>query len=110
MSQVDSNIIVSLNNLLGVELKQSLSLDELLEQIAGHLNSLITTDFNKLISLLYRLDIDELRVRATLQNHPGTDAGKLLAALVMERQLRKLESRKHFSPNKNEDIDDNEKW
>lgn len=110
MSQVDITVIVSLNNLLGVELKQSLSAYELLEQLADHLNSLITTDFNKLISLLYRLDIDELQVRATLQHHPGTDAGKLLAALVIERQIRKLESRKRFSHNKNDEIDEEEKW
>ena len=110
MSQIDSNIIVSLNNLLGVEIKQTTSADELQERLAGHLNSLITTDFNKLISLLYRLDIDELQVRATLQNHPGTDAGKLLAGLVIERQIRKLESRKRFSHNKNDEIDEEEKW
>lgn len=110
MEEVERSIIVSLNNVFGVGLKESSSLDELRERLSGQLNALITKDFNRLISLLYRLDIDESRARETLHNNPGIDAGTILADLVIERQIRKLESRAQSRKNTGDEIDENEKW
>jgi hypothetical protein len=78
-------------------------------KLSGFINHLITTDFEKLVQLLYRLDIDELKLKKTLQEHPADDAGKMISELIIERQLQKIKSRQQFS-RKDNNIDEEEKW
>ena len=82
--------------------------EELFKQLSSSINHLIETDFNKLISILYRLDISETRVRQTLRNNIDKNAGELIAELMIERQLQKLKSREQFKSSR--DIPDDEKW
>jgi hypothetical protein len=77
--------------------------------LADKINELITNDFQQLVSVLYRVDVSETKLKRLLQENPGTDAGLLLADLMIERQLQKLRSRKQFRQRDN-DIDENEKW
>ena len=46
------------------------SLDELTNKLASHLNRLINEDFAQLVRILYRIDIDEKKIRALLKNNP----------------------------------------
>lgn len=103
-------MIGSLSNSLGIALYESLSADEARKRLAEYFNGLVAHDFNKLISILYRLDIDEKLLRSTLHQNRGTDAGHILAELVIQRQIKKLESRKQTGKSVNNDIDENEKW
>jgi hypothetical protein len=82
--------------------------DQLFVLIAEELNHLINSDFNKLVSLLYRLDIDEMKLKRLLKENPGEDSGKLLATLVIERQLQKIRSRERLKSK--DDIPEDEKW
>ncbi|MBL0134480.1 MAG: hypothetical protein IPP79_10985 [Chitinophagaceae bacterium] len=66
------------------------------EQMIALINELIVNDFDKLVQLLYRLDIDELKLKTILRNNPDTDAGKIITALIIERQLQKKKSREEF--------------
>ena len=72
-------------------------------------NELIKNDFNQLIQILYRLDVNETKLKQVLNNNPNEDAGKIIAALIIERQLQKIKSRKEFSK-KNNPLSDEEKW
>jgi hypothetical protein len=73
------------------------------------INELIQNDFQKLISILYRLDINEDRLMQLLKNYPGSDAGIIIGELIIERQLQKINSREAFRQD-NPDINENEKW
>ena len=79
------------------------------EQLAVAINECILTDFDKLLQLLYRLDIDEMKLRSLLQDFPGQDAGFIIADLIIERQVQKIKSRQQFSQRDN-DISEEDKW
>ena len=73
------------------------SYDELQEKLAVHLDHLLTTDFNKLISILYRIDISQEKAMASLaENAKDENAGQTLARLIIERQLEKVKTRREF--------------
>jgi hypothetical protein len=71
--------------------------EENLQQLAMVVNDLIVHDFEKLIRILYRVDVDEQRVRKLLQDCPQADAGILIASLLVERQEQKEHYKKMFS-------------
>lgn len=78
------------------------------DELAAYINRLITDDFTGLINLLYRLDINESRLKRILTDNPQEDAGRLIAALMMERQQQKIQTRQQFQ---NEDnIPEEDKW
>jgi hypothetical protein len=85
------------------------SAGELQQKLAEHINNVINSDFDKLLQLLYRMDIDEMKLRAVLSSHPDRNAGEMIAELMIERQLQKVKSRREFDRRDN-NIDENEKW
>jgi hypothetical protein len=91
---------------LSIEIQQweQLSPDEL----AAYINRLITDDFTGLINLLYRLDINESRLKRILTDNPQEDAGRLIAALMIERQQQKIQARQQFRSEDN--IPEEDKW
>ncbi|HEX6333539.1 MAG TPA: hypothetical protein VFZ78_04875 [Flavisolibacter sp.] len=78
------------------------------QQIRELVNELIRTDFSRLVYILYRVDVSEKTLKQMLQDHPSTDAGDLIASLLIERQLQKNRARKEHRATG--DIPDEEKW
>lgn len=97
-----------LNKDLGLTVSPKLSSDAIRAAVTNHVNHLINTDFEKLVSLLYRIDVSEPKMRALLQHKQGEDSAAPIADLIIERQLQKIISREKFSNKK--DISDEEKW
>ena len=93
---------------LGVAISNSASLDDLKRVLATKYNDLINTDFNHLVQLLYRIDINEAKLKQALKQNAGKDTADLLADLTIERQLQKIRSRQEYRGN--EDISEDEKW
>ena len=83
--------------------------EKLREKLIFLINELIKKDFDALIQLLYRIDVYEKKIRLYLSKNRQEDSAAILADLIIERQLEKMESRKKFSENKNEECDE-EKW
>lgn len=77
-------------------------------ELATRINELINQDFSGLVTILYRLDVGEEKVKQALRDQPGTDAGLLIARLVIERLLEKASARQQFQPKSG--IPDDEKW
>ena len=103
-----SGLIMDINNLMEVSLPESISLEELKQKLTLHINHLINHDFEKLIFYLYRIDVDEKKMRALLEYKEAEDAGGLIAGLIIERQQQKIKSRKE---NKNDTIiPEDDKW
>lgn len=73
------------------------SYDELKGKLASYLNNLVVNDFNKLISILYRIDIAQEKAMAALaENSQKESAGETLARLIIERQLEKVITRRQY--------------
>jgi hypothetical protein len=81
---------------------------ELKQKLAAYINELLVHDFSRLVQLLYRIDVDEQRLKKLLQQFPQEDAGVLITALILQRQEEKLKSRLSSRPN--EDISEKERW
>ena len=76
--------------------------------LADAINDLIQHDFNKLVAILYRVDVAEEKLSMLLRNAGGSDAGFVIADALIERQLQKREYR--FPKDPDPDISDKEKW
>lgn len=77
-------------------------------KLARIINNLIHRDFASLVNILYRIDVNEAKLKDLLKKHPDEDAGHLIANLIIERQQQKVESRRGFDNNAPADAD--EKW
>ena len=78
-------------------------------QLIEGINHLISQDFNKLVLLLYRVDVSEKKLRQILAESPQTDAAILIADLLIQRQLEKIRSREEFRKDEN-DIPEEDRW
>lgn len=87
-----------LNAVYGLDLPEASSIEALEAILADRINALIDTDFGALIQLLYRIDVSEPRLKTILRENTGTDAGRLIAGLILERQWQKIETRRKYSP------------
>jgi hypothetical protein len=109
MNDPNLDIIPLLNKELSLELSDKLSVNELEQQLTSHINHLINTDFEKLVYYLYRIDVNETKMKQLLQQQGGENAAQLIARLIIDRQLQKIKSRaEHTPPATNED--DAERW
>lgn len=82
---------------------------EIREQLIPLINELINKDFHALVQLLYRIDVNEKKIRHYLDANKNEDSAAILADMIIGRQLQKAESKKLFS-NKNHGESDEEKW
>lgn len=106
MTKSITDLIPAINQSLEIELPVTISQEELRQQLATHINHLIIHDFEKLVFNLYRIDVDEARMRALLAKKEGENAALLIADLIIERQIQKMESRKKFRQEKPHDEQD----
>ena len=77
--------------------------------LAERINEMINNDFQRLISILYRIDVSELKLQQILNANRGVDAGSIIADLIIERQKEKIKTRQQFNK-KDPGISDEEKW
>ena len=97
---------------VGVELGLTLRDDNSewqFQALKDQINALLVNDFDRLIAILYRMDVSDIKLKHLLKQNPGEDAGRIIAELMIERQVQRIQSRKTFQQ-KDEEIDENEKW
>jgi len=87
---------------------QSITYQQLVSVLSAHLNQLLKNDFAALVQLLYKMDIAEDKLRYHLQQNKQEMAGILIAQLMIERQLQKIEARR--ASTNTHDIPEAEKW
>ena len=101
--QIQEQIIQLINPDLSPEISISIFVDKL----GAYINYLIQNNFEKLVSILYKIDINEDKLRQLLQKNRNENAGKIIAGLIIERQLKKIDTRKNFIK---KDSAGEEKW
>src|SRR5690554_3314765 len=66
-------------------------------ELSQYLDHLIATDFNKLIGILYRIDISQEKATAALADKAQKETpGETIATLIIARQLEKIETRRRY--------------
>ena len=84
--------------------------DSITKQVlVDKINDLINNDFQKLVSILYRMDVSETKLKQLLTENSGTNAALIIGDLMIERQTEKIRSRQQFNK-RDENISDDEKW
>ena|SRR5450432_1788741 len=102
-------LIASLKTELQIELAEKISFEEIKKKLSAYINQLINQDFQQLVMLLYKVDVNERKLRNVLRENKKDDAGDMIAELIIERQLQKIKTRREFSK-KNDDDSAEEKW
>ena len=85
-------------------------MQEWMEQLIQGVNAMLVNDFNRLIAILYRLDVSDRKLRERLAGSPKTDAARLIAEMMVERQARKIKSRRETRRDDISSIDEDERW
>ncbi len=75
------------------------SVAELESALAAHIENMIEKDFNRLLHLLYRIDVSEEKLKTALAA-TAEPAGRIIADLIIERQLQKISFRKSYREGK----------
>ncbi|HMJ45792.1 MAG TPA: hypothetical protein VK498_00585 [Ferruginibacter sp.] len=102
MTQPDNNLLTREIFLIGDE--EQLKNKILFDKLSAQINDLIINDFERLISLLYRIDVSEKKLKEILKEKTSTDSADLIAGLIIERQIQKIKSRKEFKGNDKEEL------
>lgn len=108
MISMDPKLIPAINQLLGVNFPEQVSHEQLTEILSGHINELIRTDFPQLIFLLYRIDVHEEKLKLMLKDNSDEDAARIIATMIIERQLQKIKSRQENR--RDNSISEEDKW
>src|SRR5450432_3586905 len=98
-----------INYEMGLDLPPKISFDQMRQQLQAAINELIKSDFQKLVNVLYRVDVNERKLKYLLQENVGADAAVIIADLIIERQLEKIKTRAAFTGS-NDNTSDEEKW
>jgi len=107
MKALEPGMISRLSQSLELDLPAEISLSGLKDILVRRVNYLINHDCDKLLQILYRVDVNEQLLKTNLQEASG-DAGVTIAEMIIERQLQKIKTKEQFKPDDN--IAEDEKW
>ncbi|MBK8680859.1 MAG: hypothetical protein WAU21_00195 [Chitinophagales bacterium] len=66
---------------------------------------LIDTNFEKLLWILYRIDVDEAKLKRVLKENSPVDAPSIIAQMIIDREKQKEKYKSEFK-NKSDETDD----
>lgn len=104
---MDKELAQYLNEAFSLELKER-TYDQLKAVLASKINDLINNDFILLVHLLYRIDVNEAKLKRLLKENNAVDAVDIISSLIIERQMQKIRSRRESR--RDNDSDEEEKW
>jgi len=87
---------------------KSKTIEEFRIQLVKAVEQLLHNDFPRLIQILYRLDVEEEKLKTELKKHQTGHTADLIADMIIKRQLEKQEMRKRFGGS--EHISEEDKW
>jgi hypothetical protein len=74
-------------------LNQALSLDALQQALQERLVDYLLNDLEGLLQLLYRIDVDEKKVKQVFSGNQPKEIAPQLAVLILQRMMQKAETR-----------------
>ena len=76
------------------------TLEQLKEYLTKKISELMENNFDKLVNTLYRIDIDEDKLQLAFTDKNKKKLPEEIAALIIERQLQKIEMRRKYKEGK----------
>lgn len=77
------------------------------QELTDYVQQLIDTNFEKLVFLLYRIDVSEHKIKTLLQNNHQPSA-EIISKAIIDRLVEKQQSRELYK--QNNEIDEEDKW
>jgi hypothetical protein len=78
----------------------TLAYDEVFRQLSGFMEMLIVHDFNKLLSLLYQIDLSDQTIVEAENDYPDIPRHELMTELIVHRELQKVIMRNYYKQHK----------
>ena len=97
---MEKELVTFINDTFSLQVHDS-NYAEMKLLLSSKINDWIIHDFSKLIHVLYRIDVSEKKINQLLQENILKDASDILADLIIERQMQKIESKRNTPPYKN---------
>ena len=72
---------------------------ELYQEILPLIDEMLNDDYIKLMSMLYRIDIDEDFLNRKLKETPNADTDEVITDLIIKRELQKVIIKQMYSSN-----------
>ena len=67
--------------------------EKVLRALTNLVAELIEKDFARLVQVLYRMDVEEEKLKKAFAENVGKDAATIIAELILQRHLQKLQTR-----------------
>ncbi len=84
------------------EVKNTVQYEALKKLLADRLGDLINNDFDTFVNTLYRIDIDEQKVKKIIAEHPFEEVKIMISEMIIQRQLQKIITRKQYSASRDD--------
>ena len=89
--------------------------EQLRQKLSLFVAHLLQTDRSRLYHYLYRIDVEEKRIKAAMAQNPTADMALLLTDLIIERSLQTVKTRAAYKQwqqrqDTNEDFFDADRW
>ncbi len=70
--------------------------EELFDQIAPHINKLISTNQQKFMGILYRIDLSDVQIKTAVNENSSESFSTIITDLIIKRELQKVVIRNHY--------------
>jgi hypothetical protein len=105
----DHRIVEDMRKDWSIILPVQASEDQIIASLSVEVNRLIIQDFQRLVGLLYRIDISEANLKKLLRDNRESEAGRIIAWMILERQKEKIRSREQSRKDPS-DIPEDDRW
>ena len=75
----------------------NISEEQLRDALVKTFEYLVEDDFQKLLQILYKADVDQYKLKTLLENTEGKSSAEIIADAYIERQKAKVETWKKYS-------------
>ena len=69
----------------------------IIENLRLLISDLIEHDLERLYQILYRVDVNEYKLKSALQDSALSDSAQIIAQMIFDRQISKIETRRKYS-------------
>lgn len=92
----EKELIKIINRQINTAFAEDASMQALQDMLIEFVNNLIQNDFKKLVAILYKVDVDENKLKKILKENKEADAANIICRLIIEREIQKIETRRQF--------------
>ncbi len=95
-----ANQIIKDFDMFGMDIKFSgnayNAYEELFDQIEPHINKLISSNQQKFMGILYRIDLSDVQIKKAVEENASESFSEIITDLIIKRELQKVVIRNHY--------------